>query len=876
MAYIAPNVQVHQELESGGGVINATPDLRACIIGPAYNVLSYVAGSTVSMIQTAAQSSVDAVGMIVAGSSTVNFETVHPFRVDDTVLIPGATSSGATVSAKVLSVEPYSMVVDAVLGSSDNAVTISKTGTLEDTSISNTFDLPSQKPGQQVETDSVKVYLNNTRVETLSSKFTGFAGLSSLTVVATTGTGSSTASSPTITGVTNVASLTVGDIIGVAGAGASGAELVGKIIDIVGGNVTLDVSAGTTAPAADVVKKPFANVNPATATLLVEQGDVVRMTYENTASEEKTLDVTVSGVSDLAGNVTVLNISDVLPADFSVKTTAASVTAGTDIIVVADATGIQVGSVLLVRGAGVDGADLVTTVGAVDGTSIEDLSPAPASAVVNAIVTVQNTVDISVRKLFNNQLLPLTNPNGGTNYSAASAATAGEVTINPNPNLVYGRVVSGDVHLAYRALRLDLSGSVGEITSPDDLEGVLGDVSDLNPLALAVQIAFANTSTAVNFIAIESDNDAGYIDAFDLAEGQRLYALAPLTQSESVAAALKSHVMQMSLPEEGLWRAGLVNTAIPTKTSVGPYSEGFVNANGGNNTITLVNGQYVLTASNALFMSDGMVPGDTIHITAGTGAPDPLGAWQVQHVLNNQQVVLNTQGGATAVSYYATRTLSKAQQSQAVAGVSRTLGNRRMIHVQPDTVGVQVNGVSKYLPGYYLCAGIAGATAGQPAQQGFTNMTIAGITDLKNSNLYFTRSQMGTMAEVGTWLVVQESQGSIPYTRHELTTDVSVLEYREYMITKDWDYISYFIKDRVSPFIGHYNITQDTLNTLRSVIDASIALMVGQKLPKIGPPLLSGRILELAQDTNNKDRVRIKIRAELVYPLNYVDIVIVV
>lgn len=876
MAYIAPNVQVYQQLESGGGVINATPDLRACIIGPAYNVINYVAGSVNSMIQTAAESTVSASGATTEGSDTITFDTVHPFRVGDSVLVLEAAVNGGTLTAQVLDTTPYTIVLNTQMGVTLESTLVRKTGSLEDTSISNTFSLPSQKPGQQVRTDSVQVYLNNARVETLASKFTGFAGLSSLAIVTTTGTGSTTSGSPTVTGVTNAAFLTIGDIVGVAGAGVGGVELVGKVINIVGSTVTLDVSAGTTVATGDLVKKPFANIDPATATLLVESGDTAQFTYENTSGETVTMDVTISGVSDLSGNITTLNISDLLPDDFSVRTTAASVTAGVDSITVASAADIIVGDTLLIRGAGVDGADLVTIVGGIDGDTLEDLAPAPASAVVNATVIVQNTATVSIRKLFNNQLLPITNPIGGTNYSAASAATAGEITINPNPYLVYGRVVSGDVHIAYRALRQDLSGSVGEIINPDDLEGVLGEVSDENPLALGVQIALANTTTSVNFIAIESDDDAGYIDGLDLAEGQRLYALAPLTQSESVIAAVKAHVEQLSSPEEGLWRAGLVNTRIPTHTPVGPYSEDFVNVNGGNNVISLINGFYVLTASNATFLSDGLVPGDTIHITAGTGSPDPIGTWQVQNVINNQQVVLNTQGGATAVSYYATRTLSKAQQAQAVASVSRTLRSRRMIHIQPDTVGVQVNGVTKYLPGYYLCAGIAGATAGQPVQQGFTNMTIAGITDLKNSNLYFTRAQMGVMAEEGTWLVVQETQGSIPYTRHELTTDVSVLEYREYLITKNWDSLSYIYRDRLTPFIGHYNITPDTLNTMRSVIDATTALLVGQKLPRIGPPLLSGRIMEIAQDQNNKDRVRVRLRAEVVYPLNYVDLYIII
>ena len=48
MAYVIPSVLVYQQLASNGGVANVTPDLDACIIGPAYNVVSYVAKSTLA------------------------------------------------------------------------------------------------------------------------------------------------------------------------------------------------------------------------------------------------------------------------------------------------------------------------------------------------------------------------------------------------------------------------------------------------------------------------------------------------------------------------------------------------------------------------------------------------------------------------------------------------------------------------------------------------------------------------------------------------------------------------------------------------------------------------------------------------------------
>jgi hypothetical protein len=199
-----------------------------------------------------------------------------------------------------------------------------------------------------------------------------------------------------------------------------------------------------------------------------------------------------------------------------------------------------------------------------------------------------------------------------------------------------------------------------------------------------------------------------------------------------------------------------------------------------------------------------------------------------------------------------------------------------MIHVQPDTVGVTVNGVVKYLPGYYLCAALGGMVAGFPVQQGFTNVGVAGIADLKFSNFYFTRAQMNTMAAAGTFLFIQETQGSIPFVRHELTTDMSVLENRELLVVKNWDWLSYFYYDALQSFIGKWNITPDSLNTLRQTIISASELVKGQKLPKIGPPLLDYTIASIAQDPNNKDTVNINLNISVVYPMNYINLFLII
>lgn len=878
MAYVLPSVLVYQQLAQAGGVANVTPNLNACIIGPCYNVLAYVAGSTSSLIETTALSPVSAVGSMTAGSAILTLEEQSPFAVGDTVLVSGAAASGATLTAKVVEVSGYQVTLDTAASTDVSEATVTKTGFIANNQVQNTFILPGQKPGQEVEVDSIQVYLNDARIETLATQFTGASGLSQLTMAAAQSPAEATAGSDELLNVTNAYQFTVGDPVRVTGAGVAGADLITTITNITGTTVSLETDAGTSNASATITKLEISNINPNTSTLRVEPGDELEIQYESTSGDTVIFTSSVVSVIDLTEEIQTLNIADMLPSDLSATTTlAAPAAANATDITVDSVDGFSDGDQIIIEGAGAGGSDLYTTIGTVDAGNLEftGLSNPIVTAVSSAKITRVASMIVRTRKLYNNQRLPEM-IGAYQNYDTSATGTTGQIVINPQPRVAYGTVISGAVNIAYKALRKDLSGTVLEIANPDDIVGTLGDPTDENPLALGVQLAMANTTTQVCAIAVSSNDLLGYQDALDMAEGAELYALVPLTQDPAILALFKTHVEQMSTPEMASWRMAIVNHALPTSNNVGPYSETLVNSNGGNNTITQIAGNYVLTASNATFISDGVTPGDIVHITAGIGSPDPVGTAQVLQVLNNQQIAIQALGTATGVNYYITRSLTKAQQAQAVAAQSLTYRSRRIVNVMPDICGININGTVKNLPGYYLSCTVAGMIAGFPVQQGFTNISVAGISTLSHSNFYFTRAQMDTMAEAGTFLFVQQTQTSTPYVRHELTTDMSVLQYREIQQVKNIDFLSYYFVQILQGFIGTWNITPDSLNTLRQTITAGGSLLMGQKLPKIGPPLLSLQILRLEQNPDNRDNVDCELRAEIGVPMNYVNIFLTV
>lgn len=879
MSYVTPSVLVYEQLASAG-VANSTPNLETVIVGPCYNVLAYVAGSTTSLVQTAALSANSAIGSMTAGSAVLTLTTQSPFAIGANVIVPGAGASGAQLSANVLSVSGYAVTLDTQASTSVTNATVTQTGSIANNTIANTFVLPGQLAGQVIDPTSIQVYLNNAKVETLATQFQGLSGSATITIATATSPAVATSGSDQLTGVVDAFLFTVGDPVTVTGAGASGANLVSTITAIVGETVTIAAQAGTTNASATITKNAISNVNANTSTLRMEAGDQVQISYTNTSNVAETFTTNLVSIVNLTGNLETIGIADMLPADLSATTTlAASATSGASSITVASQTGFTAGQQIVIRGAGAGGSDLYTTIGAITTTSgiqFTGLNPAIVTAVTtgDAVVGITNFT-LRTRKAYNNLLLPQTY-NSNQNYNDSSVGTTGELTIEPLPQVAYGTVVTAAVNIAYNALRTDLSATIQPITSVGDIEGILGTISDQNPLALGVQLALANTTTQINALAVSSDDLPGFTAALEVLENANMYALVPLTQDQSILTAFQEHVDQMSTPQMASWRMALVNTVIPTTQNIGPYSATLVNSNGGNNTITLTQGKYVLTASNATFLSDGVNPGDIIHITAGTGSPSPVGTAEVQQVVSNQQVVIAAQGTATAVSYYVGRSLTKAQQAAAVAAQSTTWNDERMVHVQPDVCGINVNGTVKNLPGYYLACTLGGLIAGLPVQQGLTNIAVAGVTNVTHSNFYFTRSQLDTMAAAGTLLMVQQTQTSTPYVRHQLTTNMTVLNYREISLVKNLDFLAYYFVSILKGFIGKWNITKDSLNTLRQTITAGGNLLMGQKLPKIGPPLVSMNIASLAQDATNKDTVDCTLNVALADPLNYVNLYLIV
>lgn len=457
---------------------------------------------------------------------------------------------------------------------------------------------------------------------------------------------------------------------------------------------------------------------------------------------------------------------------------------------------------------------------------------------------------------------------------------------------------SGDpltIYVGYRAKRSDLSGRVLTISDVTELLDVLGDTTSENPLALAVSLALANSGgTAINAIAIDpriSERDA-HTQATELAQAQLTHTMVPLTQELTIHATYKAHVNAMSLASSGNWRVALTNCAIP--------EEDYLYGKPGSADGTDADNYPDLLAT-------GIYNATTFSIDLGRGASAPLvfpGDYIKVYVLDENDLVAENYIQSSAVSensgsnivllnnewvdaegttvtapttgskiyFYAARPSTKNGQADWVTAQAETWSDKRLWMFPGEVSVPNADGLDEVLPGYYLLAALAGFLSGTPAQQPITKITLAGISDLQHGNFYFTEAQLNKMAEKGTLLYVQNAQGTTPYCRHGLTTDVSVLQYREILKVKNIDYLSYYYKNLIDPFIGTWNITPDTIQTIRqNVVSASESLLT-RKVAKIGAPLLSYDIVKLEQSTTSSDSIEVVITTATVDPNNYTNV----
>lgn len=424
------------------------------------------------------------------------------------------------------------------------------------------------------------------------------------------------------------------------------------------------------------------------------------------------------------------------------------------------------------------------------------------------------------------------------------------------------------IMIGWRALRSDLN-SAYKYTSLTELLDEYDDLSTNNPLGFAAKQAMANGNTAVwaygtvvdgyNNLAVSGTEATTHDLALEDFGMQEVYTLTPLTVTSSIISAYKTHANSFSA----------ANAKKERIVAAAPKIAWYNTGNPAESRATTA--QSVSTASGS--MGEKRV----FYIF-----PDVAFVQEVRHVSTlspTYVAAMYSLGFSTTVNARLVQTVTFASTNSETAWAGKT--------VNPTAgVGEEINAslyralvshaastknpfFAAYVPvpaSVTLAPAVAGQVAGNPPQQGLTNMPIAGVDAIKFSSDWFTESHLNTIAQGGTYIMRQLKPGSSISSRHQLSTDMSSVEKRELSITKTVDYVAKFVRSVAEPFIGKYVINELSLTLIRAAITGAL-----ETLKREGK--INGYSLDkLAQDTVSLDTVLVDITIQPPYPVNKITI----
>jgi hypothetical protein len=468
----------------------------------------------------------------------------------------------------------------------------------------------------------------------------------------------------------------------------------------------------------------------------------------------------------------------------------------------------------------------------------------------------------------------------GVNFVGSASVDYRIVRIFENESNVSYRVdhrdslVTGDVLISYTAIRTDNIGDLVSIETVDELESKVGPAIPENPLGFACFLALQNTDTIIYATAVEDDTTTDHLAAAEFLETREVYGIAVLSTDPAIHQIWKSHVDNMSDEESKRERICFINRLLFTYETKTSGDQGFVD---------LVN---TFSADDGDFINDEVTAGMYVKLLVDGEITETA---RIVRVVDGQHLELVAPGLAVH-SYHDlnwridTKALDKLEQAQFLADYSKAFADRRVYNVWPDEIQVSyevpLHGddtfdqsdteVTVEVPGFFACAIVGAMVANYPPQQPFTNLPFAGIIGLQHSNEYFSPIQLDTIATGGTYIVVQDTPTAPCYSRHQLSTDISQIEKRELSITKDVDYVAKFLRNQLRPYIGKYNITQTFLEMLRTVVTGVMKNLIGEG------QLIDGQLVSLVQSTDQPDTVLVTVDILVPYPCNYIRVTLLI
>ena len=440
-------------------------------------------------------------------------------------------------------------------------------------------------------------------------------------------------------------------------------------------------------------------------------------------------------------------------------------------------------------------------------------------------------------------------------------------------------VMGGTAYVQYRALLPTYITGRSSITGAAEALSTVGPAIVQNPLGLAVYTAALNANEQpVGFIAVETDDLAGYTAALELIkDDRRCYSLVPTTQLATIQDVVESHVDAQSTADRGRFRIAWLNSASNQVVLVTDEDEDeesltaqFEIDPDNDNDVLLV------TSAAGQFITDAVAANDIVRANYGVDedGEETYDTYVVDVVISEDQLrLVSGPDAATAVEdkIEIWRTQTGSAEATTYAALATGFNNRRVRHIWPPSCTLS-DGTTA--PGWVLCAGLAGLRSGAAPHQPLTNVEINGISAVPRTTDDMREADLDIMAEDGTWIITQDVTGGACFTRLALGTDVTDANRWQDHRTTNVDSISFGFYNRLKDLVGSTNITERTLQFIANEIKAVSKYFESEaRTPDLGPQLLSLEIVEgPEQHETLRDTVIIRVNITVPYELVAIEL----
>ncbi|MFN5249857.1 MAG: hypothetical protein ACK5DE_02320 [Bacteroidota bacterium] len=443
----------------------------------------------------------------------------------------------------------------------------------------------------------------------------------------------------------------------------------------------------------------------------------------------------------------------------------------------------------------------------------------------------------------------------------------------------------GKLMVSYRALRTPTATeSLIAIETASDITDKLGTIDLENEIAFGANEAFSGSQgKTIYALRVSDDTTTAYSTALKKIEAtDRVYALTPMTDKQTVQQLVATHCESMSQKDVKNFRRCYVGTDSPGEyAALSRYDGSVIEVD-----ITVSNAGIVLDVATAgvNLQTVNLVEGDIVKMIDSNG--NYTGAeYTISAVTDANTAYLSTGPASSQTEVFAEFWKADTPESQAayVADVSEALGSRRAVNVWVENGTRIIDGVRTVIPNKYVAAEVAGLRSAVIPWQGLTLTEINSVTDAPAMYTRYTSSLLNTVAAAGTFIITQEAESGGVFIRHQLTTQSNEgsLAYED-SIGVSLDSVSFKIKDALNAFVGRKNVTRQTLE---EIYDATWTILndatTSSAIADYGPQLNGftnkageRNKIDVAAHPTLKDRVQVYARLLMPLPLNTLEVVL--